>query len=117
MSHVHSWPVVTCDRCDMTLKERIEELRVAGEPPARQPGGPFLPLTPGEVVALDALRLLKAIEWIKEEPSRGAGGAWRYCPSCGNVGAHSYDACALASVMWALEHNLSGGAWPSGCAP
>lgn len=25
--HTHSWPVVTCDRCDMTIKDRIEELR------------------------------------------------------------------------------------------
>ena len=25
--HIHSWAVVTCDRCDMTIRERVEEFR------------------------------------------------------------------------------------------
>lgn len=110
----------------MTFR-RLAEAPVTApmEPPPGAPGGAVtaprpvfhptrsderlhVPLTPGEVVALDALRLLKVLEC--------AGSAWRYCPSCGNVGAHTYG-CALVGVMWALEHNLSGGAWPSESPP
>lgn len=66
--HVHSWPVVSCDRCDMTIKDRIEELRAQKDQGIERSAKvveAFKKLIPDQAKALDTIAV--AVRALKDK--------------------------------------------------